>query len=65
MPLRRDIAGADMAAHWHACQAQCEVWRQRRKGGVRTGAASERIRHDADLMATRRLSQRQVNHVTE
>ena len=63
--LCRHIAQADMAAHRHAGQPERQLSGQRRERRIRPRAAGRGIRHDADLMAARRLRARQIDHVTK
>ena len=65
MPLRRDVAHSDVAAHRHAGEAEREVRGERREGRCGAFATGRGIGHDADLVAARRLTAREIEHVAE
>ena len=63
--LRRNIAQAHVPAHRHTGQSQRKLSGQRRERSIRARAAGRGIRHDADLVATRGLRTRKIDHVTK
>ena len=60
-----DVAEAELAPHRDPAQAELEVGDERGEGGLGQRASGRSVHDQADPVSARRLSAREIDHVTE